>query len=70
MITEREVQGPGRAYWFDNLQEAAVFAESRKKKGHIVTECHDNCYVWVSNSWKKHGLRARLVGQGYDTLAV
>ena len=70
MITEREVQGPGRAYWFDNLKEAAVFAESRKKKGHIVSFCAYNYYVWFSNSWKNHSRRAKLVDAGYDSLAV
>ena len=70
MITEKEVQGPGRAYWFDNLKEAVLFADAKRKKGHIVTECYDNYYVWVSNSWKKHNLRAQMVDWGYDTLAV
>lgn len=67
---EFEVQGPGRAYWFDSAAEAKKFSQAKQKKGHIVTTCEDNNYVWVSNSWKKHSLRAQMVGWGYDSLAV
>ena len=70
MITEQEKQGPGRAYWFDNAEEALTFAQTKREKGHIVTFHEDYNYVWVSNSWKKHNLRAQMVGWGYDSLAV
>ena len=70
MITSKEVQGPGRAYWFDNAEEAEKFAQAKREKGHIVTFHKDNNYVWHSFSWKKHNLRAHMVGWGYDTLAV
>jgi hypothetical protein len=70
MITDREVQGPGKARWYDNLEEAQVYADAKREKGHIVRFCEENNYVWVSNSYKKHGLRARFVELGYDTLAV
>ena len=71
MITDKEVQGPGRAYWFDSVAEAESFAEQKRAKGHIVTtDFEDNTYVWVSNSWKNHSERAKLVDWGYDTLAV
>jgi hypothetical protein len=71
MIKDREKQGPGRAYWFDTVEEAKEFAEKKQAKGHIVTtDFANNTYVWVSNSWKKHSYAARLVEIGYDTLAV
>ena len=29
MITDKEVQGPGKAYWFDSVAEAESFAEQK-----------------------------------------
>jgi hypothetical protein len=70
MVIDQEVQGPGRAYWFDDSEEARVFAESKTEKGHSVSFDEEESYVWVSFSWKNHNDRVRLVEAGYDTLAV
>ncbi len=70
MVIDKEKQGPGRAYWFSNVEEAVSFANEKKAKGHIVSMDEKNNYVWHSFSRKNHSHRALLVEWGYDTLAV
>lgn len=62
-----EVQGSGRAYWFDSDEEANVFAEENRKKGHLVKQREDyRKYVWVSFSKKNHSEKSKGVVGGID----
>jgi hypothetical protein len=65
--TDTEKQGPGRAYWFDSVEDAKAFAKQKKAKGHAILDNSESSkYVWISTTTKNHSGRTKEVMMGID----